>query len=375
MQLDFGIYKAIVTDNLNFYNTGKIRVRIQKFYTQELSWDMSTSYNQNDFNKDLLSDTDALVHTPIGGGNNYGLFALPQVNSVGLVQFLSGDINIPIWMGSYFRPEFDQNKTLVRVNVPNDQPTSEGMGSDGIVKGTSDNWAKKQTKGGPGSIVLRTKTTEGPGTSNNASKMDFNKRRSENLVVLSEEEIKIIHFSKWIDKGSGPELGNTADLDQFEEITIGTAKTYAADGRTVLSSYPQIDIKVTDANADTSKTKTTGIKINPNEVSLEVTDKASKKTSKISSVPTGINIQSINTNTNQITKFEMDPVKILVTNKTVSMLIEAKDVTISVPDGALRLSGKEVILGDGGGYIMVKDNQLPVRMEDGSILKASKVKA
>jgi len=132
---------------------------------------------------------------------------------------------------------------------------------------------------------------------------------------------------------------------------------------------------VTDANANTSKTKTTGIKINPNEVSLEVTDKASKKTSKISSVPTGINIQSLNTNTNQVTKFEMDPVKILVTNKTVSMLIEAKDVTISVPDGALRLSGKEVILGDGGGYIMVKDNQLPVRMEDGSILKASKVKA
>jgi len=112
MQLDYGIYKAIVTDNSSFYNTGKIRVRIQKFYNQELSWDMSVSYNQNDFNKDLLNDVDALVHTPIGGGNNYGLFALPQINSVGLVQFLSGDINIPIWMGSFFRPEFDQNKTL-----------------------------------------------------------------------------------------------------------------------------------------------------------------------------------------------------------------------------------------------------------------------
>lgn len=374
MQPDHGIYKAIVTDNSNFYNSGKIRVKIQKFYNEELVWDMSTSFDNTKFIKGLVTDMDALVHTPIGGGNNYGLFALPQINAVGLVQFLGGDIRIPIWMGSFFRPEFDEKKTLVRVNVPNDKPLSEGVGSDGIVKGTSDRWAKKQTKGGPGSIVLRTKTTEMPGTAGDATKMDFNKKRTENLVVLSEEEIKIIHFSKWIDKGTGIKKGESADLDQFEEITIGTEKLYGPTGN-VIKQFPQIDIKVTDQNADPKKVKTTGIKINPDEVSLEVTSRALNKRSKISSVPTGINIESVDTNTNEITTFAMDPKQILIQNKTVSMLIQAKDVTISVPDGALRLSGKEVILGDGGGYIMVKDNQLPVRMEDGSILKASKVKA
>lgn len=370
MQLDYGIYQAIVTDNSTFFNTGKIKVRIQKFYNDRLNWDMSTSYDATKFNRDLMDDMDALVHTPIGGGNNYGLFALPQVNSVGLVQFLGGDVTQPVWMGSFFRPEYDQNGVLLRCNVPNDQPQYEGMGSDGIIKGPSDRIAQKKIQGGNETIILRTKSTKGPGTEKKKENMDFNKNRTQNLVVLSEDEVKIIHFSKWKDKDSG----NGADLVQFEEITVGTHKEYGAN-QEVIKEYPQIDIKVTDKNNDDKKRQTTGIKVNPDSVSLEVISNELKMKSSIGSTPRGIEIKSQNTDNGDITSFNMNPKRITLVNKTVSLLLEKNDVTISVPEGKLRLSGKEVLLGDGGGYVVVKDNPLPMRMEDGTVLKTTNVRA
>lgn len=376
MQLNHGIHKAIVTDNSDFYLTGKIRVRIQAFYNEPLNFDLSTSFVAANYNNDLMLDSMALVHTPIGGGNNYGLFVLPQINSVGLIQFLGGDIKQPVWMGSFFNPEYNDKNEVFRVNVPNDQPLVEGAGSDGILKGSGDSSAKKKTKGGPGSIVLRTKTTSSPGSGSSADpkKLDFNKQRTENLVVLSEEEIKIIHFSEWKNKGSGQEAGDSADLVQFEEITVGMYKEYGPSGN-ITKQYPQIDIKVTDKNNNPAAITTTGIKVTSEEVSLEVTSKANKTTSKISSTAKGINISSLNTNTNETTNYAMDPAKVLITNKTVSVVIEAKDVAVSAPEGIVRLSGKEIYLGDGGGYIVVRDAKLPMRMEDGTILKCSNVRA
>lgn len=370
MELDHGIYQAIVTDNSTFFNTGKIRVRIQKFYSETLSWDMSSTYDANKFNDELTYDMEALVHTPIGGGNNYGLFALPQVNSVGLVQFLGGNMKKPIWMGSFFRPEYDQNNNLIRCNIPNDKPDYEGMGSDGIIKTPSDRYAQKKIAGGDGTIILRTKTTKGPGTAKKKDNMDFNKNRTENLVILSENEVKIMHFSKWKNKDND----NGADLVQFEEITVGTHKEYGPNN-VVIKEYPQIDIKVTDKNNDDKLKKTTGIKVNPDEVSLEVTSNELKMKSSIGSTPKGIDIKSQNTNNGSITNFTMTPIAVTIINKTVSVLIEQNDVTISVPEGKLRLSGKEVLLGDGGGYVVVKDSPIPMRMEDGTVLKTTNVRA
>jgi hypothetical protein len=371
MELDYGIYQAIVTDNSTFYNTGKIKVRIQKFYNQPLDWDLSSVYNANTFNKDLMDDIDALVHTPIGGGNNYGLFALPQVNSVGLVQFLGGNIHVPVWMGSFFRPEYDKDGKLIRCNVPNDQPEYEGMGSDGIIKGRNDPIATKKTKGGDGTIILRSKSTKGPGVEKKKDNMDFHKNRSENLVVLSEDEVKIIHFSKWNDKDGG----NGADLEQYEEITVGTNKEYGPNN-VVVKEYPQIDIKVVDKNNDEKNKQTTGIKVNPDEVSLEVTSNKLKMKSSISSTPRGILIKSQNTDNENITTFKMNPTQVTIINKNVSVVVNQNDAIISAPEGKVRLSGKEVVLGDGGGYVLVRDTpMLPFRTEDGSVIKTTNVRA
>jgi hypothetical protein len=374
MEQDFGIYQAIVTDNSTFYTTGKIRVRIQKFYNEDLSWDISKNYDDVKYNIGLTEDLEAFVHTPLGGGNNYGFFALPQVNSVGIIQFLNGNYKNPIWMGSFFRPEFDSKNNVTRVNIPNDQPLYEGLGSDGIATGSS-GFAEKKTKGGPGSIVLRTKTTSGPGEEKEPKNMDFNRKRTENLVVLSEEEIKIMHFSSWEDTGSGENLGNTADLKQFEEITVGTMKEYGATGE-VIDQYPQIDIKVTDNNNDDDKKKTLGIKINPDEVSFEVISKENETISKIGAIPTGISILSTDTNdARNTTSYEMTPKKVTMINKKLTIIMENDQIILSAPEGKIRLSGKEILLGDGGGYVVIKDNQVPMRMEDGSILKTTNIRA
>jgi hypothetical protein len=189
---NFGIYKAIVTDNTSFFKTGKIKVRIQNLYSGRIDWDLSKTYDSATHNSKLFDDLEALVFTTIGGGSGYGMFALPQINSVGLVQYLNGNVNNPVWMGSFYIPEYDEKMQVSKVKIPNDQEIMEGLGSDGILK--KGKQAEKNIEGGFGSIILRTKTTESPGTDKKPEKMDFNKRRSENLFVLNENEAKIVHL-------------------------------------------------------------------------------------------------------------------------------------------------------------------------------------
>lgn len=357
MSQDFGIYQAIVTDNTSFFITGKIMVRIQKFYNETLNWDMSKNYDDKEYWKELMNDIPAFVHTTIGGGSNYGMLSLPQINSAGIVQFLNGDYRNPVWMGSIFVPEYVDKK--INLNIPNDNIDSEGIGSSGLYEGT------KKTKSKSSAIILRTKSTESS-TGNKPDNMNFDKKRSENLIVLSDAEARLVHFSKWIDKNKG----NNSTIDQFEEITINSSTT-----------TPSVDIKITENNATPAKLKTTGIRITPSEASLEVMSKEKKIISKVSATTDGISISSVNTsNSKDNTLIVQTPTNIIINNKSLMITMGksssgVQEIVISSPSGNIRLSGKEVILGDGGGYVMVKDNKLPVKLKDGSILKASNVRA
>jgi len=366
MTPNFGIYQAIVTDNSQFFTNGKIKVRIQNMYNGKLNWDLSNDFDYNEFIQELVNDVWALVYTPIGGGSNHGLFALPQINSVGLVQFMNGNIKKPIWMGSFFRPEYDQNGKLARANVPNDQPNYEGEGADGLV-GNENGIGQKKIEGGFGTLILRTKTTSGPGADKSADHMDFDLQKSENLLVLSEDKAQITHFSKW-------EMdGDTPVRKQWQDVELGTHKTPDANGN-IVDEYPEIQVSVSDVD-NRDNLKVTSLVINNNEVALNVSDEAAELESSISSTSDGININAKNTDNGDNTSIQMNASEILLINKEATILMEGNEVSISVPNGKLRLSGQEVILGDGGGYIVTKDNKSPMRMEDGSILKASNVKA
>lgn len=365
-----GIYEAICTDNSDFFHTGKIKVRVQGVYNGRIDWDLSANYNKEDFNKKLADDLDCLVQSGVGGGLNHGAFALPQINSVGTVQFLGGNVKKSIWTGAYFKPEYNDQGEAIRVNIPNDNPFAEGNGADGINKKDSDAEAQKRILGDFGTIIFRQKKTSAPGnTTKGEDNMNWNKQRSQNLIVIDGDEIKITHFSKW-DESDDKETGT---LKQWEDVIIGTHKVYN-DALEVVEEYPEIVLAVSDID-DNDKTKTTSIVVNNEKVGFTVIDEAKNMKSEITADNYAIQLKSRNTDNGDNTMIQQTPEAITIQNKTANAWIGQDDVAISAPKGKLRLSGAEVILGQGGGYILTKDDPLPMRMEDGTILKTSAAKA
>ena len=362
MTPNFGIYQAIVTDNSQFFQTGKIRVRIQSYYNGKLNWDLSQNYDQTEFNENLIKDTMALVYTPIGGGNGHGMFALPQVNAVGLVQFMNGNIKQPIWMGSFFRPEYDQDGKLARVNVPNDIPEMEGSGSDGITQGEN-KLGEKRIEGDFGSVIIRTKTTSGPGKDGKPENMDFNEQRSENLIVFNKDKTNFTHFSKWDKDATGK-----AELKQWEEIELGTVKERNANGD-VVDEYPEINIKVSEVKSKTN-TKTLSVKINNDKVSLEVID--GDIITDLGVTGEGVEITSTNSKSKSSTSFEQTPEQIVLAGKDTSVTVEKDEVILSSKK-KIRLSGKTIQLGNGESYIAAIETIVPnmsYELRDGFTIKA-----
>ena len=105
------IYTAVCVDNSKFFETGRIFVRMFDLSGIPLFNSDGTPTGYDDLKNDaklrntgteLTQDFEALVYAPLGGGRNYGMFMLPQINSKGLVMFLDGDESKPIWMGSFF---------------------------------------------------------------------------------------------------------------------------------------------------------------------------------------------------------------------------------------------------------------------------------
>ena len=69
----------------------------------------------------------------------------------------------------------------------------------------------------------------------------------------------------------------------------------------------------------------------------------------------------------------MNPTEMKLINGSVTLTLDKKSVTVSAPEGAIMLSGNEIRLGDGGGYVLIRDTPMfmPVKTEDGSFLRTS----
>lgn len=193
-------YSAIVLDNSNFFTTGTITVRVAKYYNAPFVWDLAEDTAIFDEFKKIrdgqkkdkggnivhLGDFDnCLVSSPLGGGRNYGLFMLPQVNAVGRVSFLDETFSQPLWEGSFWRPirNSEDFSKIEFVNIPNDQPAEEGEETDGAKKGSN-------LEGDEGTIILRTKSTT-------EDEHNWQEASTENLIVLDGNRLKIIHFLEW----------------------------------------------------------------------------------------------------------------------------------------------------------------------------------
>ncbi len=84
----FGKFRGIVTDNKDPQKRGRLKLRVPSVLgDQETDW--------------------ALPCLPLGGLKEQGLFLVPEVGAQGWVEFEEGDINRPIWTGTFWQQESD----------------------------------------------------------------------------------------------------------------------------------------------------------------------------------------------------------------------------------------------------------------------------
>lgn len=236
------IYKAVVLDNSNFFKIGTIRVRIAGYFHRKASWNLEEDFPASideGVDGEKHKDFNAILYSPFGGGRNYGMLIIPQINEKGIVSFLGDNKRKPVWMGSIFEPKYGANHKIEYTNIPSDDPESEGADSDGSVneehnmKADSDEDALKKN------IVIRTKNTS------RDDGIDWEDRPTTNIISIGEKGMTWTHFSE-----DGGYSGNSPK--KWQEI-----KSYINDdGEDVIS------IKV---NNDTSS-KTAEIEITDTEI-------------------------------------------------------------------------------------------------------------
>ena len=204
------IYKARVIDNSMFAKTGQIRVRIfEKTHSLHANDDLSeypetveqfTQKVKNIFGeeKEILNDQLTYVSTPFGGGDNYGMFWLPQVNSVGIVADFGNTNNVNnngnfIWLGGIF--DYTPRKVTIAedgsrttepsiVNIPSLDSYSNGASGDSMSDSVKN------------SFIIKTKTTELPKAEERKQqrhKMSFKKAKVKNTFIMNDSGIQLKH--------------------------------------------------------------------------------------------------------------------------------------------------------------------------------------
>lgn len=83
----YGIYRAWVKDNNDPEKRGRIRVEVPYIHPEDL---------------DVKMLPWAEYCAPDGGGDNRGVFLVPDVGDTVWVQFEAGDKNFPVWVGTWY---------------------------------------------------------------------------------------------------------------------------------------------------------------------------------------------------------------------------------------------------------------------------------
>lgn len=236
-------YKARVISNNKFASTGKITVRVFKDSAADTWEDLS---NIPDTIKQSLSliknagkryikskDSEAYVFSPFGGGFDYGMFMLPQPNSLGVVTEIQNENNEDlieyIWLGA--------------VSFSNDGSVMIPSRSEKDVNGIN-NGANISSRTG---FVLKTKSTEynSSADANIVNKLNFSRNAFTNLIVVDETETKIYHrnISKNPKNGTSRIL-STSCFTLGENGIEGFVKPYT-DGSEDLENYTSFELDST----------------------------------------------------------------------------------------------------------------------------------
>jgi len=351
-----GIYKAIITDNTDFFETGKIKVRVSKLRNTEISWDLVNNYSKDEFYQDKFYDADAFVSTSIGG-DGAGIFSVPQINTVGMVQFLNGNIHTPIWTGSFYSPIVNENDEVLKIPIPDDDYLNDT--GAGAVRNSNDSFVTKRMKGNNATVIFRQKKTGLP--NENSDSMNWDKQRTSNLIVIDENEILITHFSEW------KEVDGISKAEKYEQIKLGLNE----DGEQIITT--QI---ITEGSGD--NVKKTGLEIEGTKTKIKFSDEETEEISEATVSSEGVILTSSNDKTQKDTKVSLTPEEVKLINKDSTISLNGNDMIIdAIGDIRLGVSNGNILLGGGSGFLVVADKlfEAPVRLEDGGVLRTvSKVK-
>ena len=342
-----GLYLAVVTDNNNFFETGKIKVRIKDFYGDKIQFlDRYTS------EADLSSgqDSEAYVFSPMGAGNGHGYFSLPTVNEMGVVSFFEGKVFLPVWMGSITLPELYEDGNIKNIFAPNRNPdTNVGYATSQRIKNYDVN---------DSGFVHRIKT----GVFNkfkNKKNVDWLNRETKHLFSANEEQYHIRHYTSWYKK-TAPELDNIevpSSPNEFQEIIVGDTgivlrirKGLEDNGETTTLITADSDgIIIKTINGDTSKQNTSFIKLTKaGSITLNASD-SQKNTTKMYIDEFGLDV-SRNDMTDQAQKITMTANGIKLTSQKII------------------LDTQNIVLGDEGLHLVGTKSTSVLQTEDGALL-------
>lgn len=335
------VYRAQVIDNTSFIYTGKIRVRVYKYYYGEydkykrlpdLSKKPEKILEGLKYDKAkgqfVHKDIDVKVFSPIGGGDDYGMFFLPQVNTNGIVLMLgdtfeqSGEF---IWLGSIF--EMFNNT----IKMPSDDLFTQ----NGIESGS------KNIEVLDGALILKLRSTKlkNP-TVPSESKEYLNWKTSpiENLIVINKNKITINHAI-------------TSNRKTFGHTLI------TLDGESSSFSFDKNGI-TGEAGLDTSGSFFLNINTETGYSSVIGTDK-------------GISLESGNDKSTSFIYQYPDKISLFIDNSSINM---TPDTIHLKSKSAIYIDAENVNLGPSGKKVVLSDTELlSFDTGTGAILSTSSV--
>ncbi len=359
------IYEAIVIDNKQFYEDGRIYVKV-KNYNLDMPDDMSKNYN-----KELYKDFQesgclkAKIFSPLAGGKNYGIFYLPQVNSKGLVATMNNDPLNLIWLGSFFDvidvvigEDGIEKKTI---NAPQDNIELDGENSSLIEDGQI-----RTTTLSEQAIVIRTK-----GTSNSsAEEMDWDKVHTDNLIVIDKDRIEITRAFGGFD--------TDGNLDKKQKIFIGQENGKVITNIEYTDTINEVSskFKIEDGllKAELAKGKTDSLV--RESLVLGVVEKTPLFSASIVDELNKIST-SLKTNNEELvlsfikddksTYYVQDEKIIKLTSPSAAVSIKEKEVAVDAE--TVRISATKLYLGNSNQKIVTTDSTLDsAQLPDGAML-------
>ena len=361
---NFGVYNAIVLDNTDFYKTGKINIKIDHLNIEEPLLDLRELSNLSEYLRTLRDSGECpcSVFSPFGGGENNGMFALPLIGARGLVQFINGEINSPVWMGTVFTATHDAGNTTI--NIPNDDPDVEGDGNNGVQDWAGSNRIAVQNQDGSiagrpnvnTQFVFRTKSNSRPidGQRFKVENFEFGKNLTDNMTLWTKTKMMFRHFGKWAPNGNFKK----APPEEYTELTLHN------DG----------SIKVTSCFKDGIFLCKNEVVVNKAEINCTIQDPNTKKENSVIVNRTNVTISAINQSPASRSDVVVTGTEITLSSMGSSIVVAKDLVTITGAKNVAIGPGADgtLQLASGGGYVVTSPNPLwSVQASDGSIATAN----